>query len=216
MLWSLWALCPPQRQQSACFVRLWWSSFWWACCSLFESAGRKKGCYTLKAILQVRGSGRNSIFERTNLCKLCTLAIWAFTQRCFEAKSFVNIKGKEDWQGCLALRVVGRAQLITGSAFLTLVLESCTLGEQILFTLMSHKLPLYSPVRLSLCELSSLCLPIGRHASVLRQPWLTGGSAAKTPHLGIGLQRSVWWPYRDLRERTVGLEMPKLFIIFII
>lgn len=107
-------------------------------------------------------------------------------------RALSTLKGKKDWQGCLAPRVGGRAQLIIGAAFLTLVLESCTLGEQILFTLMSHKLPLYGPVRLSLCELSSLCLPIGRHASVLRQPWLTRGSADKTPHLGIGLQRSVW------------------------
>jgi len=37
---------------------------------------------------------------------------------------------------------------------------------------MSHKLVLYVPVRLSLCEPSLLCLPIGRHAPVLVQPWL--------------------------------------------
>ncbi|KAI7805590.1 adenosine kinase [Triplophysa rosa] len=119
----------------------------------------KKSCCTPKAILQ-----------------------------CFEAESFVNIKGKKDWQGCLALRVGGRAQLIIGAAFLTLVLESCTLGEQILFTLMSHKLPLYGPVRLSLY---SCAVNYGGSNPAARK------APDCTPHPGVEMQHWLLRPLWD-------------------
>lgn len=48
---------------------------------------------------------------------------------------------------------------------------------------MSHKLPLYVPVRLSLCEHSLLCLSVGRHASMIFQSWLTRGSVSKASGL---------------------------------
>lgn len=214
MLWSLWAMCPPRDSRVSLFPpSLMELILMTVLFFIWERGQEKESSHTRKLNCRCEDRGEIVCLRGQTFANCARLQYELLLSSVLRQRALSTLKGRKDWQGCLAPRVGGRAQLIIGAAFLTLVLESCTLGEQILFTLMSHKLPLYGPVRLSLCELSSLCLPIGRHASVLRQPWLTRGSADKTPHLGIGLQRSVWWPYCDLRhrERGMGLRMPNYY-----